>query len=112
MPEVITNGGALVKVILSNDFEKIYEAEYDYIDYIQNCYYEEPNHCKIFTFRDIYRFNDDLNKLVNGCKNDVMSTAMVEVLKVKIADICNKFVNGGYLTKSINYYNIWDNERK
>lgn len=101
--------GRFIKIFLSNDFKKIYDAEVDYIDTIMNYYFEDPNHCKVFTFKDIYQFNKELEDLNDTFCYELMSPHIFEQIKIKVIDLCNRFINGGMIAKSTDYYFLWDN---
>ena len=109
-PTIETYDGNL-KLILSEDFQKIYDAEIDWIENIMNCYYEDPNHCKIFTFNDVYQFNKELRDLIDTYLFEQLTTSLIEEIKYRIIDLCNRFINGEMKAKSIDYYGIWDNEK-
>lgn len=101
----------VIEIYFSPEFKKIYDAELDYIDYIKNCYYEDPNHCRIFTFKDVYQFNKELEDLKDMFCFEMMNSYMIETIKVKVMDLCNKFINNYMIAKSNEYYFLWDSEK-
>lgn len=110
-PTIIPYNDGIVKIILSKDFRKLYDAEVDYVEYIMNCYYEDPNHCKIFEFKDVYQFNKELSDLTDIFLFEQLNSSLIENIKIKVEDLCKRFINGDMIAKSIDYYNLWDNEK-
>ena len=100
-----------VKIIFSSDFRKLYDAEVDYIGYIMDCYYEDPYHCKIFTFKDIYQFNKEFEDLKDTFMFEQLNTSLIEMIKIKVEDLCRRFIEGNMVAKSIDYYKMWDNQK-
>lgn len=97
------------KVILSNDFQKIYDAEVDRIETIMNYYFEDPNHCKVFTFKDVYQFEKELSDLLDTFMFEQATQSLIENIKIRVIDLCNRFINGEMIAKSTDYYKVWDN---
>lgn len=108
-PTIIPYNNGGIEICFSPEFQKIYDAEVDYIDYIMDCYYEDPNHCRIFTFKDIYQFNKEIEDLTDMFKFEILDSHTIEAIKVKVMDLCSKFINGGMIAKSSDYYFMWNN---
>ena len=101
-----------ISIEFSNDFKKIWDAEVDYIDYIIDCYREDPQHCRMFEFRDIYKFENEIEKIKNLFLYEYLNDSTIEQIKQHIIDLCNRFINSEeYKAKSIDYYKIWDNQK-
>ena len=110
-PSIIPYDNGVIEICFSPEFQRIYDAEVDYIDYIMDCYYEDPIHCKIFTFKDIYQFNKEIEDLKDMFRFEMMDSYTIEAIKVKVMDLCNKFINGSMIAKSSDYYFMWDNQK-
>lgn len=110
-PSIIPYTDGVIEIRFSLEFQKIYDAEVDYIDYIINCYYEDPNHCRIFTFKDVYQFNKEIEDLKDTFTFEMIDLYTIEAIKVKVMDLCNKFINGSMIAKSSDYYFMWDNQK-
>lgn len=35
--------------------------------------------------------------------------SLIENVKMRVIDLCNRFINGGMIAKSTDYYKVWDN---
>lgn len=110
-PSIIPYNNGVIEIRFSPEFQRIYDAEVDYIDYIMNCYYEDPNHCKIFTFKDIYQFDKEIEDLTDMFRENAVDLYTIEAIKVKVMDLCNKFINGSMIAKSSDYYFMWNNQK-
>ena len=104
------SGVALVK--LSDDFQKIYDSELDRLDCVKNYYFEDPHHCRVFTIKDTDKFREDLQKVEEHFKFEMITPYMIEAMTQKIEELCIQFVYGDrYIINSSNFYKKWDKEK-
>jgi len=111
-PKIIPYNNGVIEICFSPEFQRIYDAEIDYVDYIMNCYYEDPHHCRIFTFKDIYQFDKEIEDLKDMFRYEMLDSYAIEAIKIKVMDLCNKFINGSMIAKSSDYYFMWNNQNK
>lgn len=101
-----------IRIILSKDFQKIYDIELERIDHIKNYYFEDPHHCRTFEIKDVDQFNEDLNEMQEQFKFEMLTPWILEQIKYRVAELCNYFVyTDRYIINSSNLYKKWDKEK-
>ena len=108
--ETCFNGAVVVK--MSDDFQRVFEVEIDRIDYVKNCYFEDSNHCRTFTIKDIDKFNEDLKTVKEQFMFEMITPQLIESMKQRIQMLCEEFVHGhAYEIRSYELYKQWNKEK-
>ena len=106
----VFSGGAIIK--LSDDFQKMFDIELNRLDCVKNFYFEDSNHCRVFTIKDTDKFCEDLQKLEGQFKFEMITPQLIESMKQRIQMLCEEFVYGHtYEIRSYELYKQWDKEK-
>ena len=111
-PEIQDMFNGSVRIILSKDFQKIYDSELERIDHIKNYYFEDPIHCRTFKIKDVDKFNEDLKETQEQFKFEMLTPWILEQIRVCVTELCNVFVyTDRYIINSSDLYKKWDKEK-
>ena len=111
-PEIQDMFNGSVRIILSKDFQKIYDSELERIDNIKNYYFEDPHHCRTFKIKDVDKFNEDLKETQEQFKFEMLTPWILEQIRVCVTELCNVFVyTDRYIINSSDLYKKWDKEK-